>query len=415
MKRILIALSFFVLCTQHTAFSMDIEMNFEDLYDDFWRQTGLEFIGQKKEPLTQQPKKQIPFTEELNKLVSTIDAAINKKYSAQFFEVFLELTSQDFFDIMSLIAQYTNAPSRALLNKLYKKNSSCKQALEYFLAFAQRNINKVTFYSLEAIQNPTAQQKVAQLNKLPAPIKQLLMESAYNKTTGEYTINLKGHTDKITFFDICTVTHHAATSSLDKTLRLWNLQTGKYVLTFPEKNADTISCIAFNHDGSLLATIKQVRAGTPKVIDLWDTKSAQRLHTIQHNNTNLQTSSEYSNDVKMLVGVIKTYAQYNANNPNARYYRTHWNNKYHTQYLPRCNPHATLSIKKLNCRSLTICEHMVKNTPNLLLEHFEQKPLFNELTEYEKNIATKSLVDKEQYKINKTQSKQSKQIPYGFF
>src|SRR5438445_10109796 len=98
---------------------------------------------------------------------------------------------------MRIIDIHSYPTSLALLNKLYKKNTSCRCAVDRFLLLARKNIKKVTINTLETIQNSALPQSIALLNSLPAPIKKLIMESAYNKTNYDYDIVLTGHADKI--------------------------------------------------------------------------------------------------------------------------------------------------------------------------------------------------------------------------
>jgi WD40 repeat protein len=369
MKNIFITLFLFVLCIQHTAFAME------------------------PEPRTTQ-------TLPLDELVSFLDKEINKKYDSNFFSVFsTQLSDEDFLNVMHIIDQHSHPTSLALINKLCRINTGCRCAVERFLLLARKNIEKVTLYTLETIQNLALPQSITLLDQLPAPIKKLVMESAYNKTSYDYDIVLTGHTDRITFFDICTATHHAATSSLDKTLRLWNLQTGKCVHILPEKDADTIFCMTFNPNGSLLATMKESKVDD-NTIKIWSTKSAQLVHTVYQNKTEIRTMPHNINDIKMLIGAIRTYTQYNNNDPDARYYRTHWNNKYKT-CLPRYNRDSILRVKKPGCRPLYLCKQIVKNTPDISSEKLDQLPLFQQLTEYEKNIVNKALIAKQELDAHK--------------
>lgn len=367
MKDIFITLFLLALCTQHTAFAMETE------------------------PHTTQ-------TLPLDELVVTIDKEINKKYDSNFFSVFsTQLSDEDFLNVMLIIYSHSYPTSLALINKLCRINTGCRYAVDRFLLLARKNIEKVTLYTLKTIQDPALPQSITLLDRLPTSIKKLVMESAYNKTSYDYDIALIGHTDRITFFDICTATHHAATSSLDKTLRLWNLQTGKCVHILPEKDADTIFCMTFNPDGSLLAAMKESKVDN-NTIKIWSTKSAQLVHAV-YRDTAIKIVPHNENDIRMIIGAIRTYTQYNNNDPDIRYYRTYWNNKYKT-CLPRYNRDSILRVKKPGCRSLYLCKQIAQNTPDISSEKLDTLPLFQQLTEYEKNIVNKTLVAKQE-RINR--------------
>jgi len=358
----------------------------------------------------------------LNPIINVIDNAINKKYPSDsgFFSIFNSpLTEKNFFDIINIIINHSSTPSVELINELTSKNSHCKQAIEHFNNLARQNIDNVTIDTLEAIQNPTLQQPIAQLNQLPPIIKQLIMESEYSKIKPSYNISLKGHTRAINFFDICPQAHLAATSSWDQTLRLWDLKTGNLIHMFSGTD-NTVDCMSFNKEGSHLATAKLCGDRTSS-LNIWDTQSGKHLQTIKvahriatlnyANNTiitceeadylptitvfsvtkdtidvlhhtDLPRKSSFPKE-SMCTYWYKGWSPYKGNNP---YYQKH-------------NFKSTLTIAKQTDSPLYLCERIVANTPQLSSNQIKQQSLFQQLTEYEQKIITASLQKSQNNKL----------------
>jgi hypothetical protein len=72
-----------------------------------------------------------------------------------------------------------------------------------------------------------------------------------------------------------------------------------------------------------------------------------------------------------------------------------WSNIYRTQNPHNQNLGSTLTITKINCRPLYLCQQATKNTHNPLSDGIEEQPLFQKLTDHEKNIIYK---EEAQYK-----------------
>ena len=308
MKQIIVTLSLIALCTPQITCAMEMDKILD---------IELKPIYRTNQQLTQ-THQSTTNTLSLDELVSTIDAAINDKYPHHFFKFLsTQLTEQDFLNIINIIMEHSATPTHDLFRKLYPKNDHYKNAVLYFFNFACKNKDNVTIDTLETIQDPTLLQPTTELNQLPIHFKKYLMDAAYNNLKDSYAIIHTGHTDTINFFDICIATHQAATSSQDKTLRLWSLLTGKLIHTFPEDNASTIFCIAFNPDGSLLATADRpdgsYHAGpycasnkVNNIIKIWSTESAQLLHAMQHN-TEIRSLCYTHNDLLVLCKHTRSY------------------------------------------------------------------------------------------------------------
>ena len=80
---------------------------------------------------------------------------------------------------------------------------------------------------------------------------------------------LSGHTRKVGHVQFHPCAENVvASSSLDYTVKLWNLTTGEPEITLQHK--DLVTCFAFNYNGSLLATTSR-----DKIIRIWDVRSGK--------------------------------------------------------------------------------------------------------------------------------------------
>jgi hypothetical protein len=336
-----------------------------------------------------------------------IDNEINKKYNpVDFVEIFTgrrQLTEKDFFDIINTIHKYSQ--SADLINRLYYKNDYCRQAIQYFRDLACKNRDNVTIDALQIICDPTSPQPTTQLNKLPAPIKKHVMTYACNNIRHSYDIILSGHTDTITSVDICAITHRAATSSLDKTLRLWDLATGKFIHIFPGDN-NTADCLRFNADGSQLATAKNYDDNT-STVKIWETLSAKLLHNAEinkkistldygTNNTLITYNKPYLTVFSIHNDTMHILTEANTELESTLRYPYICRNNYRTKnpHDKHNNPESTITITKMNNHLLYFCEQVVKNTHNLSSKKLIKLPVFQTFTQYEKNKIHDQLLQK---------------------
>jgi len=386
--------------------------------DDYWDTQDVQTIkppsfaksGVHPEPVegkstaaTNQAPKTISL-DEFNKVVTAIDEAINKKYvrkniwGNEYQLNSFTLKEKDFFDIIEIIHQhstdYDYSITIKLIEKLLGKNDYFEQAFNHFIDLAHEYIKNIIDIDIgDTVERILCQTQSVQFNALPRHIRTYFMVYARrHKINHSYDIVLKGHQDCITYFDIHPGTHRAATSSYDKTLRLWDLTTGKCIRIFPGDN-NLVHSMKFSSDGARLVTITNY-AENYSTIKLWDTQSAKILNNRQVNIPVYEFNyQEYAHDYHNGTLTIRPLSRQECSSGTLT-----WSYLYKTRE-PAYNPNdeSTLTITKLNCCDLYIYEQAIKNNP---LKMNADKIDQSKLTDYEKDRLHKLLITEQtQHKL----------------
>jgi len=103
----------------------------------------------------------------------------------------------------------------------------------------------------------------------------------FEAKTGKLLNKLKGHTDWVKSVAFSFDQTMIATGSLDKTARIWNVNTGEMLKVF--HHSDTVSSVFLSKDNSQLLT-----ASFSGMAHIWDTKTGVKIHTF---NSQLLTAS----------------------------------------------------------------------------------------------------------------------------
>src|SRR5437899_2159842 len=102
-------------------------------------------------------------------------------------------------------------------------------------------------------------------------------KSKKDKTPPGFTLHhtLRGHSSWITRIAWSPDGKMLASPSADKTIRLWNAQTGRYLRTL-KGHSDFIYSVAWSPDGLMLAS-----SSADRTIRLWDVQTEQLLRNLQ--------------------------------------------------------------------------------------------------------------------------------------
>jgi WD40 repeat protein/predicted Ser/Thr protein kinase len=116
----------------------------------------------------------------------------------------------------------------------------------------------------------------------------------WNVNTGRLRYTLAGHTEEVASIAYSPDGRKLASGSYDNTIKVWNSRTGRllYTLTGHE---DWVNFVAFNPNGNILAS-----ASNDKTIKLWDVSRGELLYTLT-GHKQLVTSLSFSPDGRTLI------------------------------------------------------------------------------------------------------------------
>jgi hypothetical protein len=98
--------------------------------------------------------------------------------------------------------------------------------------------------------------------------------------TGRELRTLKGHSDQVSGVAVSPDGRRAVSASSDKTLKVWDLETGRELHTL-EGHFDHVNGVAVSPDGR-----RAVSASSDKTLKVWDLETGRELRTLQgHSNT----------------------------------------------------------------------------------------------------------------------------------
>ncbi|MEO8893517.1 MAG: serine/threonine-protein kinase, partial [Coleofasciculaceae cyanobacterium] len=101
----------------------------------------------------------------------------------------------------------------------------------------------------------------------------------WNLATGKEIRTLRGHTSFVNYIVISPDGQTLASASADKTIKLWNLATGKEIRTLTS-HTSFVNYLAISRDGQIL-----VSASADKTIKLWNLATGKEIRTISgHSN-----------------------------------------------------------------------------------------------------------------------------------
>jgi WD40 repeat protein len=144
---------------------------------------------------------------------------------------------------------------------------------------------------------------------------------------------LQGHTPTVEWVVFSPDGKHLASSSWDRTVKLWDAATGQEVLTC-KGHTGVVNALAFSPDGKHLASA----GGGDKTVKLWDTTTGKEIHTLSHADAVFGVA--FSPDGKLLASASKdhTVKLWDATNGNVRTLQGHTDAVHRVAFSPdgRC-------------------------------------------------------------------------------
>jgi WD40 repeat protein len=136
-------------------------------------------------------------------------------------------------------------------------------------------------YSATKLPVPPASKPV---NALPSPSIQIVSSKTTSANLSLIT-TLSGHLTGVSSIALTPDGQILASGSADRTIKIWNLSTGK-VQTTLSGHSSAVNSVAFSPDGQTLAS-----GSVDKTIKLWDIRTAQELYTLKgHSNSVLSVA-----------------------------------------------------------------------------------------------------------------------------
>src|SRR5688500_6766387 len=136
----------------------------------------------------------------LQKIVNTIDTAINEKYPQTIGSFFTKKTEDYHLNILAM--PQTRYPSlvvtKSLIEKLISKNTKFSDAMTYF-----SDIENITCNTLQLMDGSPQPQSTPLISKISTEIRSYIIKSAQKNLNRSYDIMLKNNSD-IKLCDICS-------------------------------------------------------------------------------------------------------------------------------------------------------------------------------------------------------------------
>ncbi len=205
----------------------------------------------------------------------------------------------------------------------------------------------------------------------------------WNTNTGENMNNIKGHTSDVTAISFSPDNSMLASGSDDGTSRIWNAETGQQIhkLNMPSKPLnykDVVYSVAFSRDNRMLVSLTY--DGT---LRLWDTKSGKNIRTFKEKfNVGLYDTNfiAFSPDNRTIVTIHKN----NSKLWDVRTGNPTWEHKGRIFISPNWKKYASyeqdkINIWDMNTREIEKTLLDIKSENNTLVFSPDGKKLANDL------------------------------------
>jgi WD40 repeat protein len=135
---------------------------------------------------------------------------------------------------------------------------------------------------------------VSESGPLQAAARAAVDKAAAEKAIAESVVTLKGHTDTVQGIAFSPDGKRIASGSHDKTVKVWDAETGQAILTFRE-HEEGIRSVAFSPDGKRIAS-----GGDDTTVKVWDATTGRVILTLKGHSSSV-TSVSFSPDGTRIV------------------------------------------------------------------------------------------------------------------
>uniref|UniRef100_UPI0019127CD2 WD40 domain-containing protein n=1 Tax=Hassallia byssoidea TaxID=482630 RepID=UPI0019127CD2 len=122
----------------------------------------------------------------------------------------------------------------------------------------------------------------------------------WNVDTGKEITTLNGHTEEVNSASFSPDGKILASASADKTIKLWNVDTGKQITALKGHN-NSVKSVTFSSNGKILAS-----ASADKTIKLWNVDTKKEITTLKGHSSSVNSAS-FSPDGKILASASDDY------------------------------------------------------------------------------------------------------------
>jgi len=212
--------------------------------------------------------------------VSEIDDWINLKFKYYITIITNNMfTYEDIAKILNIIdKQIPGVPQASqIFEKLYIKNNFIKGIVDSLIDETVKYRDNIDGDTFDALRNAKLDHPFNILNTIPHIMKvhinnESVTKYYINKNT-QFTYKLKGHTDKINYINGHPRIKQIATCSNDRTIRLWDLNTGKCMHIL--KHEYLVRNCSYKEDASELASSMR-----SKIVLIWDPHTGNKLRSV---------------------------------------------------------------------------------------------------------------------------------------
>ena len=137
-------------------------------------------------------------------LAKKISNKINANYSTVPFYLPLYGTSPiNHLAIVHTMYDHTSNPSTELIDRIYDKNSVFRQSINHFIQLAEDGIDCISPSTIDGYIDTKKKHPSTSINMLKPKIREYCMDKFLSGISCDLDIRFSGHTDKITWYDVC--------------------------------------------------------------------------------------------------------------------------------------------------------------------------------------------------------------------